>query len=309
MKAWVEDIGLRELASSFPQHLVTGNMLLDLTVEDLMEIGFDSRVKSKWFLGQIKRLRCLADVSVRDRGNICKWLMDIGRELAVYKVDFVRSGVTKALLPHLTDELLVEIGVHSSVHRLKILLGVGDIPESSGRDTPDLFSRSFILPSSSQRRKYDVFISYRRATGAQLASLLKVHLHVRGLSVFLDVDELGSGKFDEAILTTISRSSNVIMVLSSNALDRCKGDTRLQDWVHKELVCALENEVRIVPVVDEQFEWPKEDDLPEDIQTICKMNAVSWSHEYQDASVDKVINFLHLHSATRKKSMSLSHPV
>ncbi len=122
----------------------------------------------------------------------------------------------------------------------------------------------------------------------------------------MDVAELGSGKFDDAILTTINKSFNMIIVLSADALTRCKGDSRRQDWVHKELACAVDNGVHIVPVVTEQFIWPKEFDLPEDIRGVCKMNAVIWSHEYQDASVDKLVNFLHLPLATRRKSLSIS---
>ena len=34
----------------------------------------------------------------------------------------------------------------------------------------------------------DVFISYRRSNGSQLASLLRTHLEIRKVSVFLDVD-------------------------------------------------------------------------------------------------------------------------
>ena len=34
----------------------------------------------------------------------------------------------------------------------------------------------------------DVFISYRRSNGSQLASLLKVFLELRNFSVFLDID-------------------------------------------------------------------------------------------------------------------------
>ena len=34
----------------------------------------------------------------------------------------------------------------------------------------------------------DVFISYRRSNGSQLASLLRTHLEIRKVSVFLDID-------------------------------------------------------------------------------------------------------------------------
>ena len=35
----------------------------------------------------------------------------------------------------------------------------------------------------------DVFISYRRSNGSQLASLLRTHLEIRKVSVFLDIDK------------------------------------------------------------------------------------------------------------------------
>ena len=305
MKAWVQDTGVADFASEISEHQVTGSILLNMTAEDLLEVGFKSRLKCKWFLDQIRKLRRRADVSVQDRNGIGKWLMAVSKDLDVYRVDFIQHGVTKALLPHLTEELLKEIGVCSAVDRLKILLA---IPEISGRDTPDSDGRLAVFHSPQHRIKYDVFVSYRRGTGSQLASLLKVHLQLRGLSVFLDVTELGSGKFDEALLTTINNSRNMLLVLTHETLDRCVGDTRGKDWVHKEILCALDSKVHVVPVIDPQFEWPTEDTLPEDIRQLVKLNGVTWSHEYQDASVEKLISFLHLPPTTlhRTKSMPSS---
>ena len=40
----------------------------------------------------------------------------------------------------------------------------------------------------SMKKTLDVFISYRRSNGSQLASLLKVYLESRQFSVFLDID-------------------------------------------------------------------------------------------------------------------------
>ena len=40
----------------------------------------------------------------------------------------------------------------------------------------------------SLEKTLDVFISYRRSNGSQLASLLRTHLEIRKFSVFLDVD-------------------------------------------------------------------------------------------------------------------------
>ena len=64
-------------------------------------------------------------------------------------------------------------------------------------------------------------------------SLLKVHLQLRGFSVFLDIDRLRAGKFDENLLMNIKLARHFLLVLTTNALDRCIGDEDRQDWVHK----------------------------------------------------------------------------
>ena len=302
VSAWVEDIGLKELASSFVEHLVTGNILVDLTMDDLLEIGFQSRLRCKWFLEEVRKLRCLIDVSQIDKDKVCKWLTNISPELAVYRADFVRHGVTRSILPYLTDAELAEIGVTSKLNRSKILLALKRLPESAGagdHDTPDVVG-TFNLPSEVMlyspmlTKKYDVFISYRRSGGSQLASLIKVHLQTRGISAFLDVYGLGGGNFDEALILTISNASNMVLILSSCALDRCKGDARINDWLHREIVCAFEHKVNVVPVIDPAFKWPAEEELPKDIQNVSKLNGVPWSHEFQDAAVQKLVDFLHL---------------
>lgn len=72
-------------------------------------------------------------------------------------------------------------------------------------------------------------------------SLLKVHLQVRGFSVFIDVEKLEAGKFEEKLITSVQKARNFILVLSANALDKCMGDTAMKDWVHKVrlMLCTL----------------------------------------------------------------------
>lgn len=65
------------------------------------------------------------------------------------------------------------------------------------------------------------------------SSLLKVHLQVRGYSVFIDVEKLEAGKFEDKLIQSVQRARNFILVLSANALDKCMGDTAMKDWVHK----------------------------------------------------------------------------
>ena len=64
-------------------------------------------------------------------------------------------------------------------------------------------------------------------------SLIKVYLQILGYSVFIDIEKLPVGKFDENLLKSIGRSRCFIIVLTSNALDRCIGDSQGNDWIHK----------------------------------------------------------------------------
>ena len=304
MAAWVEDIGLKQLAPSFEEHLVTGNILIDLTMDDLLEVGFQSKLRCKWFLEEIKKLRCLADftTSKLDKDKVCKWLTKVSPNLAVYKVDFVRHGISKSILPYLTNEVLIEIGVHQRLDRLRVLVALGEAqPTESGRDTPDETPLQLKIPEKKPPltrlptlHEYDVYICYRWLGGSQLASLIKVHLEVQGISVFLDVFGLSGGNFEDAIVSTLSQTKNMVLVLTPGSLDRCKGDTRIQDWFHREIVCAIDSKINVIPVMGPEFKWPKDDELPEDIRNVSRMNGVHWSHEFQDAAVSKLIEFLKL---------------
>jgi hypothetical protein len=178
----------------------TGSILLDLSVEDLLEMGLQSRVQGRWVMQQVLKLRRRADVSFLDPENVSKFLVDIHKDLTVYRVDFARQRITTSFLPHLNQEMLTELGVRSSIDQTRILNHIRETCDSV--ESTDSGSPGSILPLTSRyRKKYDVFISYRRESGSQLASLLKVYLEVRGLSTFLDVTSLGGGKFDEALLT------------------------------------------------------------------------------------------------------------
>ena len=309
--AWVEDIGLKQLAPSFEEHLVTGNILVDLTMDDLLELGFQSKLRCKWFLEEVRKVRCLADISTSklNQDKVCKWLTKVNPNLDVYHVDFIRNGVTMSILPHLTNEVLMEIGVHRRLDRLRILVALGELPTDNGHDTPDETS-SLKLPIPPKKtpltrsptvNESDVYICYHWLGGSQLASLIKVHLEVQGISVFMDVFGLGGGNFEEAILSNLSKAKNVVLVLTPGSLDRCKGDTRIQDWLHREIICAIDSKINIIPVMGPEFKWPKDDDLPEDIRNINRMNGVSWSREFQDAAVNKLIEFLKLPVASGRR--------
>lgn len=47
------------------------------------------------------------------------------------------------------------------------------------------------------------------------------------------MEKLEAGKFEDKLIQSVQRARNFILVLSSNALDKCMGDTAMKDWVHK----------------------------------------------------------------------------
>ena len=59
----------------------------------------------------------------------------------------------------------------------------------------------------------DIFISYRREGGESLAQLLYIRLTMEGYSVFLDVESLRSGKFNEALHSQIDECDDFLLVL------------------------------------------------------------------------------------------------
>lgn len=116
----------------------------------------------------------------------------------------------------------------------------------------------------------DIFISYRRQGGEHLALLMYHQLRHDGYSVFLDVESLRKGKFDEALYTRIEECRDFILILPPHALDRCANP---DDWVRQEIECAIRENKNIVPIMMEGFDnWPES--LPETISVVSKFNGL-----------------------------------
>lgn len=150
--------------------------------------------------------------------------------------------------------------------------------------------------------KYDVFISYRRDGGSELARLLFEHMKAKGYSVFFDLERLRSGAFDTNLYASIEKSNNVVVVLPAHALDRC-GDP--SDWLRLEVECALRLGKNIVPVMLHGFEWPGQ--LPESISMLPKFNGVEMSSVYFAASLERICSLL-VGTADTGSEKGMIHP-
>ncbi|XP_042298369.1 NAD(+) hydrolase SARM1 [Sceloporus undulatus] len=283
VQKWLQQIGFVKYCPRFLEHQVDGDLLLRLTEEELEEdLGVTSSIARKRFFRELTELKTYANYSTCDRSNLADWLGGVEPKFRQYTYNLVTCGIDRNFLHRVTEQQLQEdCQVSLGFHRVRILNAAREMLHSP-------------LPCNSAKsisEGTDVFISYRRSTGSQLASLLKVHLQLHGFSVFLDVEKLEAGKFEDKLTQSVMSARNFVLVLSRNALDRCMGDIESKDWVHKEIATALNCGKNIIPITD-HFEWPDPKQVPEDMRAVLKFNGIKWSHEYQEATIEKLIRFL-----------------
>ena len=276
VKEWVKQIGFSNYSEAFVDSRVDGDLLLQLSEDMLREdISMRNGILRRRFLRELGNLRKRTDYSSVDGTGLNDFLQSLGPEYSVYTYDMLNCGVDKETLlnpinPFLTDEqLLLDCGIGNKIHRIKILQG---IKMSRG---------DFSYSEENLEKNIDIFISYRRSNGSQLASLLKVHLELQKQSVFLDVSGLEAGKFDQSLLQHIRQSKNFLLVCTPGALDRCIGDEDQKDWIHKEVSCALNSGCNIILVQDDNFTMPPAESLPETMRQVTNCTGLRWSHYNQ----------------------------
>jgi hypothetical protein len=152
-----------------------------------------------------------------------------------------------------------------------------------------VWSSSYATPIHFRPMPHDIFISYRRGGGADNARLLLSELQKRGYSVFLDVEGLQDGHFDESLLKHIEESPNFILVLSLGSVDRCRNEG---DWLRREIAHAIKTRRRIIPVMVPEFKFPSVSELPEELRDLPRHHGVSHSHELFSATLEKICALL-----------------
>lgn len=128
-------------------------------------------------------------------------------------------------------------------------------------------------------RRVQVFISYRRETGRDIARNIYERLTLSGYSTFFDYDSTRQGKFNEQIFTAIEQCKDFVLVLSPNALRRCNDDG---DWVRIEIECAIKHKKNIILIATEEFDgFPS---IPESISEIKYINIIFLVQKYYNES-------------------------
>jgi NAD(+) hydrolase SARM1 len=146
-------------------------------------------------------------------------------------------------------------------------------------------SREAVSPPSDA---YDVFMSYRRSHGSESARLIRAELQKYSLRIFLDVDDLRAGHFDQEIVQRIATTPNYIVILSPGSLDRFEDK---EDWFRQEIAQAIIRKRNIVPILMPGFKFP-EKPLPDDIEELRLYQSVTYSHEFFEAMIGKIKGYL-----------------
>ncbi|MGH8551993.1 MAG: TIR domain-containing protein, partial [Methylococcales bacterium] len=189
------------------------------------------------------------------------------------------------------------LGIHwlpdivSGVAVAGLSLAVAIRVDRSLADIPTAAIRPTVQPAwvSNQPRHHLAFLSYRREQGSEVARIVQTEMARRGISCFLDVKDLKAEHFDNRLLQEIEQASNFILVLAPNSLDRCTDD---DDWLRREIAHALKNKKHIIPLLLNNFQFPPSNRLPAELRGVERHHGVSYSHEYFEATFDKLQRFL-----------------
>ena len=160
-----------------------------------------------------------------------------------------------------------------------------------------------------------IFISYRRDDSEGHARSLYQALVARGLTVYLDVVGIGTGKDFRVEIDRMVASSDVVLAVIGNKWASVQGkDGRRRidsknDLVRLEVATALRRDIPVVPVFVQGAEMPSEDELPDDLKALAYRHGISLSHAKWDSDVSVLVNSLP--SLIQEKALSArpnSHP-
>ena len=134
-----------------------------------------------------------------------------------------------------------------------------------------------------------IFISYRRDEDSLTALLIFQHLTKQGYDVFIDVESLRSGHVDANLMKEISARQHFVIVLSPEAVQRF---AIKDDWLLKELKCALESNLIIIPFLVGGFDVRTYGPPIPEMEKIKNFNGVTHTGQNLLVALKKLSGFL-----------------
>lgn len=142
-----------------------------------------------------------------------------------------------------------------------------------------------------------IFINYRRLDSEGYVGRLYDHLtrHFKPDDIFMDLDSIKPGAdFVTALEEAVAACDLMITVIGPHWLSISDeaGRRRLDQWndfVRIEIASALRLNKLIIPVLVGRAAMPAPDELPEDIRTLTRRNAIELSSQRFNYDVDRLI--------------------
>ncbi|MBX3667302.1 MAG: toll/interleukin-1 receptor domain-containing protein [Rhodocyclaceae bacterium] len=144
-----------------------------------------------------------------------------------------------------------------------------------------------------------VFISYRRQDTAAVAGRLYDHL-ARAFGpdkVFRDIYRIAPGaEFARVIEQRMAESDAALILIGPRWLERdAAGARRIDaehDFVRREIAQALQQQKAVVPILVDGTAMPSGADLPADIASLVRFNALDLSDAHFDADIQRLLGML-----------------
>merc|ERR1712203_611440 len=242
---WLEETQFQEFCQVFRQVGVDGDLLLPLRERDMREdLLMTKGIVRRRFLRELRNLKRISDYSCVDAEEIAEFLSGIQPDLREYTYNLYKADMTVDSMAGLSSqdlmEMLEEAGVENKVHQYMISESLMVSPASS--------SCSPTSPEPSPPA-YEVYLTSPDRRGAELCSLIKIQLEMRGISVFYS--DPSTRRNDKII----QDSQYFVLVLPKDSLDCMKlSHTETDNKIRAEIVTALKAEVNIIPVTDHGFQ-------------------------------------------------------
>jgi len=150
--------------------------------------------------------------------------------------------------------------------------------------------------------KGHIFISYRRADSAGYAGRIydRLTAHFGKDAVFMDVDTIEAGVDFVEVLQNAVQSCDVLVALIGRSWLNIKdvdGKRRLdnpEDFVRIEVAAALSRDIRVIPVLVDGALMPHSTELPENLKSLARRNALQVHHQSFNADARRLISQLEL---------------
>lgn len=146
----------------------------------------------------------------------------------------------------------------------------------------------------------DIFVCYRRGGDDgrvyRLADRLKAAFGAG--RIFLDVTSIPAGEsFLQMIQRRVDASAIMVVVIDREWLDARdeRGRRRLDrhnDILRLELAAALRQKIRVLPVLIGGASMPSEDEMPADIASLARWNAVNLTDDSWDEGINRVTSVI-----------------